>query len=139
MEHSIDWSEFEILRETDFIVPLKQVGLITRTVLEAVHLFYRPRRIVVVTARSEAVLLRLLSPFWSVGPALQIIAEEDYFMPNFGLSLLDLLAEYDTSRSDDRQREPGWWIQVCIHMYNASILYAPHYVNALVFFVSLPS
>jgi hypothetical protein len=139
MEHSIDWGEYEILRETDFIIPLKRVGLITRTVLEAVQLFYRPRRIVVVTPRSEAALLRLLSPFWSVGPALHIIAEEDYFKPNFGLSIGDLMAEYGAPSEDERRREPGWWLQQLIKLGagtqvpNISPVYvgkkvAPHYL-----------
>lgn len=114
MEHKIDWNEFEILKEMDFVVPLKRVGVITRTVLEAVYLFYRPRRIVVVTARAEAVMLRLLSPFWSIGPVL-IMTEEDFFVPTFGLSTADLLMDYDATRPGDH-REPGWWIQQLIKL-----------------------
>lgn len=116
MEHNIDYNEYEILREMDFIVPLKQVGIITRTVLEAIYLFYRPRRIVVVTSRAEAIILRLLSPFWSIGAnPLFILTEEDYFIPNFNITKEDILNQYDPTRGSD-QREPGWWIQQLIKL-----------------------
>lgn len=45
----------------------------------------------------------------------ETIAEEDFFLPNFGLTLDDLVAQYDRNRIGD-QREPGWWIQQLIKL-----------------------
>jgi hypothetical protein len=114
MEHQIDWNEYEILKEMDFIVPLKQIGLITRTVLEAIYLFYKPRRIVVITSRCETMLLKLLSPFWNIG-LLHIMTEEDFFLPNFNLTISNILEHYDYTKSSEQTREPGWWLQVMSH------------------------
>jgi hypothetical protein len=114
MEHIIDSSELEITSEMDFVVPLKQVGLITRAVLEALHRFYRPRRIFVISSNREALMLRILLPYWEVG-YVEFIAEETFFVPNYNLLLSDLLKEYDTNRPGD-QREPGWWIQQLIKL-----------------------
>jgi hypothetical protein len=114
MEHPSNDIEFEITSKIDFIVPLKQVGLITKAVLEAIHLFYRPRRIVVVTAAVETVILKELVPYWNCGPV-ECINEETFFEANFGLSFESILAEYDHKRPGD-QREPGWWIQQLIKL-----------------------
>jgi hypothetical protein len=108
--HSSDINEMKIMSNMDFVVPLKQVGLITRSVLEAIHTFYRPRKIIVVTKKTEGDLLRSLLAYWDVG-IVECMDEEVFFVPNFGLNFDDIVAEYDTQRSGD-QREPGWWIQV---------------------------
>ncbi|CAM9861737.1 unnamed protein product, partial [Ectocarpus fasciculatus] len=93
-------------------MPMKQVGLLTRTVLEAVHALYGPRRVVVVAPRREVALLRALSAHWDVDP-LELICEEDFFSPTIRLS--ELLGEYEDSRSGE-QREPGWWLQQLIKL-----------------------
>ena len=98
----------------DFIVPLKQVGLITRSVLEAIREFYQPRRIIVVTRKAEGAILRKLSPFWRCG-VIETIDEETFFVPNFNLTFEDIVSEYDANRPGD-QREPGWWIQQLIKL-----------------------
>lgn len=64
IEHPPTGKEFELMERVDFVVPLKQVGLITRAVLEAIHLFYNPRRIVVITAQDEATILTQLVKRW---------------------------------------------------------------------------
>ena len=114
MEHKITAQQLEILSEVDFLVPLKQVGLITRSVLEALELFYKPRRIFVVTSKKEADILRSLSKYWKINH-LELIHEEDFFKPNFNLSLEEIIKEYDISRGFE-QREPGWWIQQLIKL-----------------------
>lgn len=114
MEHLNNQVEVEIIKDIDFIVPLKQVGLITRAVLESIHLFYKPRRIIVVTSKSESLILEKLAPYWGIGPLL-IFKEEMFFERNFGLSLDDILSEYDVNRPGD-QREAGWWIQQLIKL-----------------------
>lgn len=49
MNHRVTTEEAIVLQSIDFVIPLKQVGIITRAVLEGVHSFYNPRRIIVVT------------------------------------------------------------------------------------------
>ena len=114
MEHKITAQQLEILSKTDFIVPLKQVGLITRSVLEAIEIFYQPQRIIVVTPKKEASILKNISVFWNV-KHLELIHEEDFFKPIFNLSIEDILKEYDITRGFE-QREPGWWIQQLIKL-----------------------
>jgi hypothetical protein len=114
MEHKITAQQLEILSEVDFLVPLKQVGLITRSVLEALELFYKPRRIIVVTPKKEADILKDISKFWDT-KHLEFIHEEDFFKPNFNLSIEDITKEYDITRGS-QQREPGWWIQQLIKL-----------------------
>eukprot|EP01041_Mallomonas_annulata_P012457 gene12457-26206_t len=114
MEHGADEAQFRQQAEVDFVIPLKRVGLVTRAVLEAVQHLYCPRRIVVVSARAELEILKRLSLYWAVN-RLEYIAEEDYFLPNFKLTLDDILSEYGYGRGPD-QREPGWWIQQLIKL-----------------------
>jgi len=114
MEHKITAQQLEILSEVDFLIPLKQVGLITRSVLEALELFYKPRRIIVVTPKKEADILRILSKHWDINN-LELIHEEEFFKPNFNLSFEDIVKEYDINRGYE-QREPGWWIQQLIKL-----------------------
>ena len=81
----------------DFIVPLKQVGIITRSVLEAIREFYQPRRIIVVTKSIEGDILSKLLPYWNVGPV-ECLDESVFFVKNFGLSFEDIIKEYDATR-----------------------------------------
>lgn len=81
----------------DFVMPLKQVGIITRSVLEAVFAFYAPRRVVIVTSTLEIALLQSLLPSWRVG-RVEFVAEETFFLPNFHLTMQDILNEYDYNR-----------------------------------------
>jgi len=114
MEHETTIQQLEILSGIDFVVPLKQIGLITRSVLEAIDMFYNPRRIIVVTSKKEATLLQNLVKYWDV-KNLKIIYEEDFFIPNFGLTIEDIIQEYNINREGE-QREPGWWIQQLIKL-----------------------
>lgn len=100
MEHAANLAEMRLMSAVDFIVPLKQVGIITRSVLEAVHEFYKPRRIIVVTKKAEADILKNLIPFWEVGPV-ECLDEDVFFVKNFGLSLEDIISEYDATRPGD--------------------------------------
>ena len=115
MEHIATSEEMSITAEMDFIVPLKQIGLITRTVLEAIELYYKPRRIFVVTSNREEKILHELLIKWKMIGRVFFISEEYFFQRNFNLSIEDLISEYDPRRVGD-QREPGWWIQQLIKM-----------------------
>lgn len=97
MEHTAIPDELEIMSGVDFIVPLKQVGIITRSVLEAIQRFYQPRRIIVVTKKIEVDILKKLTPYWDVG-LIEYMDEAVFFVRNFGLSFEDIIAEYDASR-----------------------------------------
>ena len=97
MEHLALSEEMSAMSTVDFIVPLKQVGIISRSVLEAIHEFYRPRRIIVVTKKVEGEILNRLLPYWRVGPV-QCIDEDTFFIPNFGLTFEAIVKEYDPTR-----------------------------------------
>ena len=114
MDHPVTCEQLEILSAVDFIVPIKQIGLITRAVLEAIYLFYRPRRIIVITAKKEGEILGKIGKYWNL-KNLEIVFEEDFFKPNFGLTLEEIINEYDANRKGD-QREAGWWIQQLIKL-----------------------
>lgn len=114
MEHAATQSQFDITSKMDFLVPLKQVGKITRAVLESITLFYQPRRIIVVSAKSEGALLAYLLPYWEVG-RVEFIDEESYFLKNYNLTLEDILSRYDGTREGDH-RESGWWLQQLIKL-----------------------
>ena len=89
------------MSKMDFIVPLKQVGIITKSVLEAIQEFYQPRRIIVVTKKIEGEILRKLLPYWNVGPV-ECMDEAFFFVRNFSLTFEDIIAEYDATRPGQR-------------------------------------
>ena len=102
MEHVGTVDEMQAISNVDFIVPLKQVGIITRSVLEAIHEFYQPRRIIVVTKKVETDILKNLLPYWNVGHV-QCIDEETFFVRNFNLTFADIIAEYDPNRPGNEE------------------------------------
>ena len=114
MEHSPTLDEMLITENMDFIIPLKQVGLITRAVLESIRLFYNPRRIIVVSLKVEGDILRRLTPNWNAG-VIECVDEELFFQDNFGLTLDDIMEDYDQEKPGD-QREFGWWLQQLIKL-----------------------
>lgn len=130
------------MSQTDFLVPLKEFGVVTRAVIEAISDYYAPRRIFIVSAAKEESLFRLLIPLWKVDKSrIYFIAEETYFTniqidlrdtisnDRIDIPLSDLLSEYDYNREGD-QREPGWWIQQLIKLGAATQIpdLSEHYV-----------
>ncbi len=128
MEHSAIAAELEITCQMDFLVPLKQIGLITRSVLEAISQFYCPRRIIVVSTKSEGLMLSSLLPYWDVGKV-EFVDEDIFFKKNFSLTFADITNEYDHNRKGD-QRESGWWMQQLIKLGAATQIsdISEHYV-----------
>ena len=114
-EHVQTVEEMRITSEMDFIVPLKQIGLITRTVLEAIELFYKPRRIIVISSGKEEVILQELLRKWNLTGRVFFVSEETFFVNGLNLTIESIIYEYNPSREGD-QREPGWWIQQLIKM-----------------------
>lgn len=130
MEHAADSAEMRVMSTVDFIVPLKQVGIITRSVLEAVHEFYKPRRIIVVTKKAEAEILRILIPYWEVG-LVECLDEDIFFVKNFGLSLENIISEYDATRPGnsncglDLMWDPVFSLFFSFHLKSPHILLFP--------------
>ena len=114
-EHAPTVEEMHITSEMDFIVPLKQVGLITRTVLEAIELFYKPRRIFVISSGKEEIILLELLMKWNLTGRVFFVSEETFFAEGLNLTIESIISEYNPKREGD-QREPGWWIQQLIKM-----------------------
>ena len=106
------------MNEIDFVIPLKQSGVITRAVLECVHAFYTPRRTIIITSRVEIESLKNLIFDWNVSKV-EFVAEEDFFLPNMSLRIEDIYAEYDSIPHSDH-REFGWWFQQLIKLGVAS-------------------
>lgn len=109
----------------DVVIPVRACSVVCRTVFEAVSALHRPRRIVVVAPRAaNAVFLELVGG-WKVAP-MEFMDEEDYFLPNFELSLEALLSHYGTPSAKvlsatgeellGSSREAGWWLQQLIKL-----------------------
>ena len=104
------------LNQIDFVIPIKQIGLITRSVLEAVSRIYAPRVIYIITPEAEISLLKSLLPDWGLDmKGIKPLAEEEFFKPTLNLTLDNIIAEYDFTK-EGNQREPGWWIQQLIKL-----------------------
>lgn len=114
MIHVANDDEMALTSKLDFVVPLKQVGLITRAVLEAIHLYYAPRRIIIVSSRAEGEIVRSLCSFWNAG-VVEFVDEESFFERHYNVTIQQIQSEYDPNRTGD-QREPGWWIQQLIKL-----------------------
>lgn len=113
MEQVANVEELSISSQIDFIVPLKQLGIITRAVLECIHALHSPRRIIIIAPASEEEVFKLVVPLWEVGKV--EFLSENVFFERLGVTVDQLLAEYDETREGD-QREPGWWIQQLIKL-----------------------
>ncbi len=113
MEHIINEDELSITSKMDFIVPLKQLGVITRAVLECIYTLHCPKRIIVIAPATEENIFHIVIPHWDVG-VVEFLSEEKFFS-SLSVTLDQLLLEYDQNREGD-QREPGWWIQQLIKL-----------------------
>ena len=101
----------------DFVIPLKKVGLFTRSVLEGIELFYHPKRVIIVTNKQEITFLEKELPLWKVG-LIQMIPEESFFLENYGLTMENLENEFqpEEKSKEVNHREFGWWYQQMIKL-----------------------
>jgi hypothetical protein len=101
----------------DFVIPLKKVGLFTRSVLEGIEFFYQPKKIYIVTNEIDISFLEKELPFWKVG-LIQMIKEESFFCENFGLTMENLENQFHSKEKlkDEKHREFGWWYQQLIKL-----------------------
>lgn len=105
------------MNNIDFIIPIKKIGLFTKAVLEGIHLFYNPKRILIVTNKTEIDILEkeiLLN--WRENTIIEFIDEETFFLKPFGLTMTDLKKEYERFEKDENHREFGWWYQQLIKL-----------------------
>jgi hypothetical protein len=99
----------------DFVIPIKKMGLFTRSVLEGIYSFYQPRRIVIITNKDDIDLLKIKMVDWCV-KSYEFMDEDSYFLENFHLTIEDLKAEFQTIKDDSNHREFGWWFQQIIKL-----------------------
>jgi hypothetical protein len=116
------------IENMDFVVPLKQLGLFTRSVLEGISFFYNPRRIIVVIREDDIPILQKVSLHWKV-KKLEIINENIFFMKNYGLTIENLQKVFQTTQ-DNKHREFGWWYQQMIKLGSSTQIddISEHYI-----------
>ena len=98
----------------DFVVPIKKMGMFTQSVLEGISLFYEPKRIIVVTSKSEIPILHEQLRTWKIG-YIEIIDENIFFVEHFALTMDDLENIFQKT-TDVKHREFGWWYQQMIKL-----------------------
>ena len=102
-------------KNMDFVVPIKKMGMFTQSVLEGISIFYEPKRIIVVTSKSEIPILHEYLRTWKIG-CVEMIDESVFFMEHFALTMDDLEKVFQTSSTDTNHREFGWWYQQMIKL-----------------------
>jgi len=128
-----------IMAQTDIVIPLKLRGVIVRTVLGAVHSLYHPRRIIVISVKSEIAWLQTHLATWqNLGEVglVECVDEETLFEP-LGFTKHSLEQHFQTCASTLRnnrdeqirrtlasagEREYGWWYQQLIKLGAGSML-----------------
>lgn len=98
----------------DFVIPIKQMGLFTRSVLEGIHLFYHPRRIIVITRKYDIPILESESLHWKT-KNIEIMDENLFFIKKFALTMEQMREEYQKT-GHKKHREFGWWYQQMIKL-----------------------
>ena len=91
------------------VIPLFRPAWNTRAVLEALRAHYAPRHTHLITLAAGADALReaIAGEGWAVGP-FTVHAEEDFFVPAFGLTKQDLADALDGALP---LYPPGWYFQ----------------------------
>ena len=97
----------------DFVIPLHRYHNMVRTTVEAIHTFYSPRNIYIITPEIYVSNINCLSIHW-LGNVI-VIPEETFFMKNYGLHKRDIESMFN-NQPDHRSREFGWWYQQIIKL-----------------------
>lgn len=97
----------------DFVIPLHRYHSMVRTTVEAIHSFYSPRNIFIITPEIYVSNIEYLSIYW-LGNVI-VIPEETFFIKNYGLHKRDI-EEMFNNKPDERSREFGWWYQQLIKL-----------------------
>jgi len=96
----------------DFVIPLHRYHYMVRTVVEAIHLFYSPKTIYIITPQKYRTIIEKLSKTWLV-KKIVVIPEETFFIKKYKLHYLDIKNKF-TQYINDKTREFGWWYQQII-------------------------
>jgi len=99
----------EYNEKTDFVIPLHRYHYMVRTVVEAIHLFYSPRIIYIITPKRFSTIIEKSSETWLVNKIV-VIPEETFFMDYYKLHYSDIQNMF-MQTPDDKSREFGWWYQ----------------------------
>lgn len=100
--------------DIDFVIPLHRYHNMVRTVVEAIHLFYNPRTIYIITPEKDAKEINEKSQSWMQNNVIAI-PEETFFMKHHGLSRTNIENLFNQT-PDEQSREFGWWYQQLIKL-----------------------
>jgi hypothetical protein len=94
------------MQPLDFVIPLKEPGLITRAVLEGIDRLYNPRRILIVTD------LRRWKPInYEIKTPLEFIDENCFFDNGISKEVLQERYSKNVGPNPGPRRPFGWWYQ----------------------------
>jgi hypothetical protein len=98
------------MNNIDFVIPVKNINIIIRCVIESLIKNYNPSKIYIITSKINNVKLIEKIKKWNfINTEILIIEEEDYFMSKYGLSIENIKKWYN--KKDESSREFGWWYQ----------------------------
>ena len=98
----------------DFVIPLHRYHNMVRTMIEAIHMFYNPRNIYIITPKDSIEKLQHFSGSLTKNKIIAI-PEETFFIDNYELSIDNIKSMYNND-FDERSREFGWWYQQIIKL-----------------------
>ena len=99
---------------TDFVIPLHRYHYMVRTVIEAIHTFYSPRVIYIVTPKRFIPTIDIVSKDWLV-KKIVVIPEETFFLYKYKM-IYDDIKNLFNNTPDANAREFGWWYQQLIKL-----------------------
>jgi len=99
---------------TDFVIPLHRYHYMVRTVVEALHTFYSPRTIYIVTPSRFIATIQNVSKDWLV-KKIVVIPEETFFLHKYKMIYDDIKKRFNNT-PDTNAREFGWWYQQLIKL-----------------------
>ena len=120
-EHGRSDAQDKVMAQTDIVIPIKERGLLLRTVLEALDALYKPRTLRVVTASTEIDWITKECVKWKVRTKIEVHDENELFA-SMGITRADMEACYSaatvghTGSVSVKSREFGWWFQQVIKL-----------------------
>jgi hypothetical protein len=97
-----------VLYSTDFVVPMKHLNLLTRTVMECLVESYHPKTIFVITPQESKQEIERQSIHWNIKMTKIVAIDEETF---FGEPTKTEMEKRWYHSIDDQSREFGWWFQ----------------------------
>jgi hypothetical protein len=106
--------KLEYNETTDFVIPLHRYHYMVRTVVEALHTFYSPRVIYIVTPKRYIPTIKNVSKDW-VAKNIVVIPEETFFLHKYRM-IYDDIKKLFNNTPNKNAREFGWWYQQLIKL-----------------------